>query len=66
MTSGSTGENDADSIVIDSRRQKLVTILSSLRSLRGSIQHRPDVLYWIEKAILEAEAQLESPKPPYH
>lgn len=66
MTSAPTGKSDADSIVIDIRRQKLTTILESLKSLRGSIEDRPDLLYWIEKAIAEAEAQLEAPSPRRH
>jgi hypothetical protein len=48
------------------RRQKLTMILDSLKSLRGSIEDRPDLLYWIEKAIAEAEAQLEAPPPRRH
>lgn len=66
MTSASTGKSDADSIVIDMRRQKLTMILDSLKSLRGSIEDRPDLLYWIERAIAEAEAQLEAPVSPRH
>ena len=66
MTLAPTGKHDADSIIIDTRRQKLTTILDSLKSLRGSIEDRPDLLYWIEKAIAEAEAQLEAPSPRKH
>ncbi|MBB3655763.1 hypothetical protein FHX15_000976 [Rhizobium sp. BK650] len=66
MTSAPTGKHDADSIVIDTRRQKLMMLLDSLKSLRGSIVGRPDLLYWIEKAIAEAEAQLETPIPRMH
>ncbi|MBB3561882.1 hypothetical protein LVY75_10225 [Sinorhizobium sp. B11] len=66
MTSAPTGKSDADSIVIDMRRQKLTMILDSLKSLRGSIEDRPDLVYWIERAIAEAEAQLEEPAPRSH
>lgn len=66
MTSAPTGKSDADSIVIDMRRQRLTMILDSLKSLRGSIEDRPDLLYWIEKAIAEAEARLEAPVPRRH
>lgn len=66
MTSAPTGKHDADSIIIDMRRQKLTMILDSLKSLRGSIEDRPDLLYWIERAIAEAEAQLEAPGPCRH
>ncbi|MBB3388565.1 hypothetical protein FHT82_001288 [Rhizobium sp. BK275] len=66
MTSAPTGKSDADSIVIDMRRQRLTMILDSLKSLRGSIEDRPDLLHWIEKAIAEAEAQLEAPVPRRH
>lgn len=66
MTSAPTGKSDADSIVIDMRRQKLTMMIDSLKSLRGSIEDRPDLLYWIEKAIAEAEAQLEAPTPRMH
>jgi len=66
MTSAPTGKSDADSIVIDMRRQRLAMILDSLKSLRGSIEDRPDLLYWIERAIAEAEAQLEAPVPRRH
>jgi hypothetical protein len=66
MTSAPTGKSDADSIVIDTRRQKLTMILDSLTSLRGSIEDRPDLLYWIEKAIAETEAQLQAPAPRKH
>ncbi|MBB3593002.1 hypothetical protein FHX08_003346 [Rhizobium sp. BK529] len=66
MTSAPTGKHDADSIIIDMRRQQLMMILDSLRSLRGSIKNRPDLLYWIERAIAEAEAQLEIPPPSMH
>jgi hypothetical protein len=66
MTPAPTGKSDADSIVINMRRQKLTLMIDSLKSLRGSIEDRPDLRYWIEKAIAEAEAQLEAPVPRRH
>ncbi|MBW9052214.1 hypothetical protein [Rhizobium mesosinicum] len=62
MTSALSGKSGDDSIVIDMRRQKLTMMIDSLKSLRSSIEDRP----WIEKAIAEAEAQLESPIPCRH
>jgi hypothetical protein len=66
MTFAHPGKDDADSIVIDTRRQKLTTIVDTLKSLRSSIEDRPDLLYWVERAITEAEAQLEAPAPRRH
>ena len=66
MTSAFSGKSGDDSIVIDMRRQKLTMMIDSLKSLRGSIEDRPDLRYWIEKAIAEAEAQLEPPTPCRH
>ncbi|MEK1901698.1 MAG: hypothetical protein AAAB19_19240 [Rhizobium sp.] len=66
MTSAPTGKSDADSIVINMRRQKLTLMIDSLKSLRGSIEDRPDLRYWIEKAIAEAEAQLDPAAPRRH
>lgn len=53
-------------IAADETRRNLSTILDGLSALRLNINHQPEILYWIERAVAETENQLRMIAPPFH
>jgi len=54
------------SIAADETQRDLSTILDGLSALRLNINHEPEILYWIERAVVETENQLRMIAPPFH
>jgi hypothetical protein len=54
------------SIAADETQRNLSTILDGLAALRLNINHQPEILYWIERAVVETEKQLRMISPPFH
>ena len=51
--------DDPLNITMDESLQSVSSILDALKAIRGNIEHRPEILYWIERALIEAENQLK-------
>ncbi len=58
MASDTRSKSADESITLEDTQNGLSVILESLKNLEELIQNQPQILYWVEKAILEAEAQL--------
>jgi len=50
----------------DETQRNLSSILDELSALRLNINHQPEILYWIERAVAETENQLRMIAPPVH